>query len=283
MPPEPKQPGRGRPAKRLRRDETHQPVSAKALALELDASDWQQITWREGSNTPLSSRFARWRVRPAHDDDKRSEPAAEEWLLIEWPEGETEPDHYWLATLAAGYLVRAHGRPDQDALADRARLSRTQAGGRPRSLRRSWLARLPPSRQSLHRCLRVPDLRKGDDSPLRSFRRLATRGICPSRWLPTQRFCHFAHSGTCRIRLPHCESAWHELSFGSSPAALAAAVCCRGVSSGMSDAVGLRPCRRSYFRFVGAIRIMPRGGESARPDHTDTATLLLGIVSGGLC
>jgi hypothetical protein len=28
--------------------------------------------------------------------------AAEEWLLIEWPEGEAEPDHYWLATLPAG-------------------------------------------------------------------------------------------------------------------------------------------------------------------------------------
>jgi SRSO17 transposase len=101
LPPEPKQPGRGRPARRLRRDGTHQPVSAKALALELDANDWQQVTWREGSNTPLSSRFARWRVRPAHDDDKRSEPAAEEWLLVEWPEGENEPDHYWLATLGA--------------------------------------------------------------------------------------------------------------------------------------------------------------------------------------
>jgi SRSO17 transposase len=100
LPPEPKQPGRGRPAKRRRRDEKHRPVSAKALALELDADDWQQITWRGGSNTPLRSRFARWRVRPAHDDDKRSEPAAEEWPLVEWPEGETEPDHYWLATLA---------------------------------------------------------------------------------------------------------------------------------------------------------------------------------------
>jgi SRSO17 transposase len=42
--------------------------------------------WRDGSNTPLTSRFARWRVRPAHDGPRRSEPAAEEWLLIEWPE-----------------------------------------------------------------------------------------------------------------------------------------------------------------------------------------------------
>ena len=93
--------GRGRPGKRLRRDAAHQPVSAKTLALELAANAWQQIKWRDGSNTPLRSRFARWRVRPARDDAKRCEPAPEEWLLIEWPEGETEPDHYWLATLPA--------------------------------------------------------------------------------------------------------------------------------------------------------------------------------------
>jgi SRSO17 transposase len=91
--------GRGRPAKRLRRDETHRPVSVKTLALELPADAWRQITWRDGSNTSLTSRFARSRVRPAHDDARRNEPADEEWLLIEWPEGETEPDHYWLSTL----------------------------------------------------------------------------------------------------------------------------------------------------------------------------------------
>ena len=100
LPPAPRS-GRGRPGTRLRRDETHQPVSAKTLALELAADAWQQITWRDGSNTPLNSRFARWRIRPAHDDARRSEPAAEEWLLIEWPEGEADPDHYWLATLPA--------------------------------------------------------------------------------------------------------------------------------------------------------------------------------------
>ena len=91
--------GRGRPPKRLRRDEAHQPVSAKQLAIELAADAWQPITWRDGSNAPLTSRFARLRVRPAHDDTKRNEPAAEEWLLIEWPEGASEPDHYWLSTL----------------------------------------------------------------------------------------------------------------------------------------------------------------------------------------
>ena len=69
--------GRGRPGKRLRRDQTHHPASAKTLALELAADAWQQITWRDGSNTPLTSRFARWRVRPAHGDAKRREPSAE--------------------------------------------------------------------------------------------------------------------------------------------------------------------------------------------------------------
>lgn len=100
LPPAPSA-GRARPAKRLRRDATHQPVSVKSLARELPAEAWQQITWRDGSNTALTSRFARLRVRPAHDDTKRSEPAAEEWLLIEWPDGAAEPDHYWFATLPA--------------------------------------------------------------------------------------------------------------------------------------------------------------------------------------
>jgi hypothetical protein len=79
------------------------------LALELAADAWQQIKWRDGSNTPLSLRFASWRVRPARDDAKRGEPAPEEWLLIEWPEGAAEPDHYWLSTVRR-FRSRRHRR-----------------------------------------------------------------------------------------------------------------------------------------------------------------------------
>ena len=93
--------GRGRRPRRRHRHAPHQPVSVKALALELPADAWHQLTWRDGSNTPLTSRFARVRVRPAGDDTRRREPAPEEWLLIEWPEGDAEPDHYWFATLPA--------------------------------------------------------------------------------------------------------------------------------------------------------------------------------------
>src|SRR5208283_5866731 len=39
------------------------------------------------------------RVRPAHRDNLLSELRAEEWLLIEWPEDETEPTKYWFSTL----------------------------------------------------------------------------------------------------------------------------------------------------------------------------------------
>ena len=91
--------GRGRPPKRLRRDAEHWPVCVKDLALGLPKRAWRAIEWREGSAEPLSSRFARVRVRVARRDEKRTESRPEEWLLIEWPKGEKEPTKYWLSTL----------------------------------------------------------------------------------------------------------------------------------------------------------------------------------------
>jgi SRSO17 transposase len=43
--------GRGRPTSAIRRDDEHQPVSAKQLALDLPKKAWRRVTWREGSNT----------------------------------------------------------------------------------------------------------------------------------------------------------------------------------------------------------------------------------------
>jgi SRSO17 transposase len=99
--------GRGRPAKRLRRDRKHRPLSVKALALRQPPSAWQTITWREGAAAPLSSRFVRLRVRPAHRDHKLTAPRPPEWLLIEWPEGEKEPTKYWLSTLPEDIVFAA--------------------------------------------------------------------------------------------------------------------------------------------------------------------------------
>ena len=66
--PLPAPPGRGigRPPKLLRRDEQHQPVSVKALALSLPTEAWQTVVWREGTADWLSSRFARQDASSSH-------------------------------------------------------------------------------------------------------------------------------------------------------------------------------------------------------------------------
>jgi SRSO17 transposase len=98
LPPKPWS-GRGRPTSRLRRDPEHQPVAVKDLALALPVSAWETVTWREGSAGPLTSRFARQRVRAAHRDQSLEEQRPEEWLLVEWPEDKEQPTQYWLSTL----------------------------------------------------------------------------------------------------------------------------------------------------------------------------------------
>jgi SRSO17 transposase len=98
--------GRGRPASRLRRDPDHAPLSVKRLALGLPAKAWKTVTWREGTRHPLRSRFAAVRVRPAHRDHKLQPPREQEWLLIEWPRGETEPRKYWFSNLPENIPLR---------------------------------------------------------------------------------------------------------------------------------------------------------------------------------
>ncbi len=70
--------------------------------MQLPRNAWQTVSWREGSNAALSSRFAAARVHPAHRDYWRSTVRDEEWLLIEWPDGDTEPLKYFLTTAPEG-------------------------------------------------------------------------------------------------------------------------------------------------------------------------------------
>jgi SRSO17 transposase len=71
--------------------------SVKDLALSLPKHAWRTITWREGTNKRLRSRFARVQVHTA--PIRGAAERTEETLLIEWPEGEAEPTKYWLSTL----------------------------------------------------------------------------------------------------------------------------------------------------------------------------------------
>jgi SRSO17 transposase len=107
LPAPPRKPGRGATPKRLQRNADHQPITLKHLALGLPSSAWKDIGWRQGSQKTLRSRFAAVRVRPAHRDEKRTEPHPEEWLLIEWPKQESEPTKYWLSTLPEKTSLRS--------------------------------------------------------------------------------------------------------------------------------------------------------------------------------
>lgn len=97
----------GRPPRLLRRTASHRPVSVKQLAMQLPASTYKELSWREGTDRKLRSRFAAVRVRPAHRDDWKSEPHPEQWLLIEWPKTESEPTKYWISTLPASTKLKA--------------------------------------------------------------------------------------------------------------------------------------------------------------------------------
>jgi len=94
--------GKGRPPSRPAevRDGTQAP-SVKEWA-RARAKEFRRVTWREGSKGKLSSRFAAWRVRPAHRLSAGQEPLAACWLVVEWPEGEAEPTKYFFSNLAAG-------------------------------------------------------------------------------------------------------------------------------------------------------------------------------------
>lgn len=88
------------PLKRPKRGRDRNPglISVKDVAFGLPRKAWRTIKWREGTNDWLSSRFARLRVHVGHRHQIAG-AATEEWLLMEWPEGEDGPTKYWLSTL----------------------------------------------------------------------------------------------------------------------------------------------------------------------------------------
>jgi SRSO17 transposase len=98
LPPKPYS-GMGRPPVIPRRTAKRQPISVKALALDLPNSAFHTISWREGSNGRLTSRFAAVRVRCAGSNVGKARLLPEQWLLIEWPQTQAEPEKYYLSTL----------------------------------------------------------------------------------------------------------------------------------------------------------------------------------------
>ncbi len=91
--------GVGRPPTRPVRVRAGAKATAVQAWAQARASAFRQVTWREGSKGKLASRFAAWRVRPAHRLSAGQEPLAPCWLLVEWPEGEAAPTKYFFSNL----------------------------------------------------------------------------------------------------------------------------------------------------------------------------------------
>jgi SRSO17 transposase len=94
--------GRGRhPLPRYRTP----PVGLREHVLAAGRDAAVEVTWRQGSRGPLTSRFVALRVRPAGRRPTArlaadgALPAV--WLLAEWPPTEPGPTDYWLSTLPA--------------------------------------------------------------------------------------------------------------------------------------------------------------------------------------
>src|SRR6516165_8194598 len=65
------------------------------------------------------------------------------------------------------------------------------------------MARLPPSRNPLHRGIRIPDLRTGVDSPLKTSFRQEGQKTCHFQRLSTPRYRRSAPNATLPTRLRH--------------------------------------------------------------------------------
>ena len=88
----------GRPRTVARPD--RKPESVRSLAKRLQAKAWKTLPCREtAAGEDVSSRFAFVRVVATHPVRNDQQPAREEWLIVEWPEGEEAPSDYWLANL----------------------------------------------------------------------------------------------------------------------------------------------------------------------------------------
>jgi hypothetical protein len=109
---------------------------------------------------------------------------------------------------AGGYAARRPRRPGQAALAHRAGLSGAQAGDRPRSLRRSRVARIPSPRRAGDRSLRIPGFRAEPDSPLRATPQAAPQSASATRRLSTPRRRRPAPNATSPIPSPPSTLNW---------------------------------------------------------------------------
>ena len=75
------------------------PETAAELVARLGARRFRKLTWREGTNAKLSSRFCFVRVKVAEDDGLTVAEHEPLWLVAEWLDGDKAPSKFLLTTL----------------------------------------------------------------------------------------------------------------------------------------------------------------------------------------
>ena len=130
--------------------------------------------------------------------------------------GRERADEILAFDLARGCADRSPRRHGQIALAHRARLRGTEERTRPRPFRGARLARLPPSRNPVHRRLWFPHPRTSGDSPLWPP---AARNVSPIHASQTPRRRRSDPNATSKTRSRRCDdgfqSRWPEPSYAA--------------------------------------------------------------------
>ena len=135
------------------------PVSAEAL---LASGKWQKVSWRRGTKSRLTCLFAARRVRVADghkhrmlDNRMQCMPGDEVWLVGE--RQSTGEQKYYVSKrpMRASRCSPPRSKPDGSVSR---RISSSRRSSRPRSLRRSILDRVTPTRFDDHDRLRLPPI-----------------------------------------------------------------------------------------------------------------------------
>src|SRR5262249_33911497 len=188
-----------------------------------------------GTNDQLRSRFARVQMRTA--PSRRASERAEETLLIEWPEDETEPTKYWLSTLDKNIsfrrlvdIAKMRWRVERDYQELKQEVGLGHYEGR------SW----PGFHHHGTLCIVIYGFLISEREtipPLRTWFLPEAQKTCPSQWLPTPRRPRSGRNGTSQIRSPPFIADWASRSPEPSRAARAARAASQGAHGVHCDAV----------------------------------------------
>lgn len=78
-----------------------EPRQLTEIAASLAPEDFQTLAYTTRDGEEVRSRFAIRRVIAAHPVERDRCTPREEWLIIEWPEGDEQPSDYWISNLPA--------------------------------------------------------------------------------------------------------------------------------------------------------------------------------------